>query len=307
LAVIPKIPVPKLKVLKDPSVLGNTTLGGGINSGLLQDPGVPGQVLGDYSPIPTVPKLTGGTTGAPAPAPTPKSNPTYWDILTGDPQYTDVTNAYNTANQNALDSFRSQLKSAVIQSGYVPSMTGDLAAYADDLDSATLAAAQGNQMSQKAQLDKNYNQQLSNLSYALAGRGIGSGVRGGAQLAGSGNLKDQYDVQSYQGAQSLLNALETNAQNYNASKQGLYDNYQNALNQIGTRLASTGDTTYADTPGTTPAATTPTTPNVPSSQGVSWGGQTFTSRAALSNWLSAHGTNYKTWAANHPSAALQLS
>lgn len=43
------------------------------------------------------------------------------------------------------------------------------------------------------------------------------------------------------------------------------------------------------------------------SGGVVWGGQTFYTRAALGSWLAARGSNYQTWAANHPTAAAKLN
>lgn len=40
--------------------------------------------------------------------------------------------------------------------------------------------------------------------------------------------------------------------------------------------------------------------------GVLWDGRLFTTKAALSSWLSARGATYATWAKNHPSAATKL-
>jgi hypothetical protein len=43
------------------------------------------------------------------------------------------------------------------------------------------------------------------------------------------------------------------------------------------------------------------------SQGVKWGGQTFTTKAQLSKWLANHGTSWSVWAKNHPDAAKKLT
>lgn len=41
-------------------------------------------------------------------------------------------------------------------------------------------------------------------------------------------------------------------------------------------------------------------------QGVLWGGQTFTTKSALTKWLNARGVTWATWAGNHPDAAKKL-
>jgi hypothetical protein len=127
-----KIPVPKLKLLTDPGVPGNTTLGGGINSGLYQDPGVPGQVLGDYTPPPTSyggvpldPAFAGGS--APGIGTVPASggggggsgsggfDPNkYLQEIFGDPVYQSALTNYNAALSQGRASLDDQIRQAVI-------------------------------------------------------------------------------------------------------------------------------------------------------------------------------------------------
>lgn len=228
------LPVPKLRILRDPGVAGNTTLGGGINaptglgSGILQDPGVTGQVLGapgviptSYESVPLDPNYSGGGTtdgggGTTAPPILPGINlPDFMSALQADPAYKRAFDVYNTTLQGGRNSLLSRIRQAVIGSGFVPDMGGELSQYSEALDQDTLAAARGNTMSQKGLLDRQLAQNQAGLDYSLAARGTGAAGRGGALSVGLQQLGQQYDVASYQGMQNLLGALGQNVGSYN--------------------------------------------------------------------------------------------
>jgi len=65
--------------------------------------------------------------------------------------------------------------------------------------------------------------------------------------------------------------------------------------------------TAEDALATLKASTVPTNSGAKSgSSGVSWGGQTFTTKASLAAWLKAHGQSYSAWAKRHSAAAAKL-
>ena len=289
----PMPPIPKLKVLKDPSVPGNTTLGCGINaprglgSGILQDPGVPGQVLGAPAQIPTTyqgmpldPNFQGGSLPGALPndggiSSGAKTMPNFLDILQADPLYQQAIQTYNTQQQTGYNALGNQIRQAVIGSGWTPDMSNsELQGYGNFLDQATLDAANQNQMSQRAQLDKAYNQQQTGLDYALAARGTGSMGRGGALTAGLGLLKNQYDVAGYQGMQNLLGSLYGNIANYNQNLAYATAQRNQAVSDVANRLASMYGPSYAPVPGATLG---------------SLGGSPVVTQSALQNYLQSIG------------------
>lgn len=74
------------------------------------------------------------------------------------------------------------------------------------------------------------------------------------------------------------------------------------------QAAASGQPQAAGTVSVTngPAQTTVMANVAPTAKSVKWGGQTFTTKAALRSWLSARGASYDTWAKNHPTAAATL-
>jgi hypothetical protein len=237
--------------VKKPPVYKNpyTGLTSTPNSLDVRDPFVPSTV--------TTPGLGGSIPGGPVAGLTPGAPSGYLSELTSQPDYLKGLDAYNAAMQSNRNTLRDQIQQAVIQSGYVPSLSGELAQYGADIDEQTKAAAAGNQMSQKAQLDKQYQQGLTDLAWRLAGLGTGTAMQGGMGTALTGNLKDQYDTAGYNSMQSLLQALGQNVGGYNQSSQGLLSNWIGQQQNIAGRLAALQGPTYPD-------ATAPAAPAAPS-------------------------------------------
>lgn len=116
------------------------------------------------------------------------------------------------------------IQRAIIGAGWDPSshFGGSLASYSGDVTPQTLAAAAANPMSQKAQLDLQLNQANQNQPYDLAASGMG---RSGAAAINQGNLQRQYQSQSYQGMQGLLDQIYGAGNTYAGG-------YNNALQQL---------------------------------------------------------------------------
>lgn len=134
-----------------------------------------------------------------------------------------------------------------------------------------------------------------------------SGMSGGGAGDGSGLPTDQGG--STGGIpQSVLDELNWAKGTIQQNEQGLSD-LQNQLSQFENSLgpngtggngAGVGGGGPGD-PGGGPGADTQT------QMGVSWGGEQFTTRRGIAQWLSAHGASYGTWARRHPGAAARLT
>ena len=312
---------PKLRVLKDPVKNVRTSLTGSLG-GILTDSGVPGQTPWDISPPPTTyqgqPLIppAGTVPGAPPKPPAPPK-PGYMSTLTSDPLYIQALGRYNTMLQQGRDTLRNQIRNAVIQSGYIPDFSSpqnqDLQGYADDLDAATLATAQGSQTSQKAQLGRQYQQNLTNLDYDLASRGSGSAIHGGANVVGTGLLKDQFDLATNQQMGSLLDALRGNVGGYQNLQSTELGNLTAAQTDVAQRLASIpGAPVYDDDSANMAAAAAAgyVDPNqIATTRPVTWGGQQFTTKAALTQFLkkNPYGISASRFAALHPTAWARLT
>ncbi len=325
---------------------------------LQETPGaVIGQSTGDYRPIPSVyrgnpivpigPNVTtipppgggggaAGTTGATGGVPPPG----YATDIESDPAWITAMRDYNARVQQGSNLLRDQLRASVRSSGYIPNFSEldltdpDLQGYAAALDDTTIQAAQGNQMSQKAQLERGYRQGLTNLDYALAARGSGLDVHGGASTIRTGLASDQFNTASYQQAQGLLDALRGNIGGFLTTRSGALDTLRGAQSAVAQRLAAIPGPVYpaatagagaagAAEAGVTggyptidrgvyPGATAPTTPATQAP--VQWGGQSFTTRAALTRYLNQiRAKNPRTaitaaqFAAQHPQAWARLT
>jgi hypothetical protein len=215
--------------------------------GILQDPSVPGQSIGDYSPIPTVPGLgtpppvdnggggDGGGGGGGGPV---DPYAAQMAQILGHPLAQSALAAYTNALSANRGNLRGQIQSAIIQSGYLPDMQGDLAGYADDLDQLTRERTLGNQTSQKALLDKAVSSGLTRLSYDLASRGTGSGGRGGGFQVGSRTIEDQAALARSQQMAALTDAIRGGIGGYNQQSLDARTAYDNALFGVAGLLAN---------------------------------------------------------------------
>lgn len=240
--------------------------------------------------------------------------PGYISTIFDDPMYQAALNRYNTNLGLGRTTLRDQIQQAIIRSGYIPTMSQELAQYADDLDNPTITAAQGNQMSQKAILDRQLAQNQTNLDYALAGRGSGSNLFGGAHQIGADALTDQHNAAAYQQMGSLIDALQGYGRDWVGTQTGEGDKLQGVLTDVASRLASTPGPTYDDLTadpaavglmGQLPYSLLPNErTDVTGTQGpVTWGGRQFLTKDALTQYLnSIPGITSAQFAAAHPSA-----
>lgn len=266
--------------------------------GVTDFPGAHGQNL-DPNLIPaTGGGGTGIGTGTGTDAGSTTQKPGYMTELTSDPLYIQALGRYNTMMQQGRDTLRNQIRNAVISSGYTPDFSGpqnqDLAGYADDLDQATLAAAQGNQTSQRAQLERGYQQGLTNLDYSLAARGSGLDVHGGANVVRTGLLKDQRDLAANQQMSGLIDAIRGGIGGYHQQEQSLWGDLTSAQSEVASRLAQLQGPVYDQATTTSPedttAAPSAAAPGVTTAAGgpaVNWGGKSFTTKIALTQYLNA--------------------
>ena len=279
----------------------------------------------------------GGVTAPPGSAPK-ITLPGYNTELTSDFAYAPTEEAYNQAVTGARQSLRDQIRQAVIQSGYGSQILGkaptSLQQYLSDLDPATVATADTNQLSDRAQLQKQLDTGMTDLAYRLAARGTG---RSGALAAGAGALDQSYQVASDQQMRDLLNAISGGASQYTGLAANALAQRNAALQQIADRLSRLPGATYdtptdtpTDTGGTDTSTSAPATSNgvpitpadlpwlsgisdaqkaaisgstKPAVSGVNWGGQQFYTQYALKQYL---GKNWQTWAKQHPDAWARL-
>jgi hypothetical protein len=227
--------------------------------GILQDAGVPGQSTGDYGPIPTAPQLPPSDTGTGSGSDTSiggGGGPTdpyaaQMEAILSHPLGKSALQAYTDAISAGRGNLRGQIQSAIIQSGYLPDMQGELAAYADDLDQLTRERTLGNQTSQKAQLDKAVSSGLTRLSYDLASRGTGSGGRGGGFQVGSRVIEDQAALARSQQMAALTEAIRGGIGGFNQQSADARGTYNNALLGIAGLLANKPSDPAVDDPTVT--------------------------------------------------------
>jgi hypothetical protein len=280
-----------------------------------------------YTPETTTTTITnpGSTAG--------KIKPSYNLELTSDFAYDPTMKAYNEALQGARDSLRDQIRQAVIRSGYdirgkVPA---SLASYVSDIDDPTMATANANQLSDRAQLQKQLDTGLSDLAYNLAGRGT---QRSGALSAGAGDLDQQYQVASNDQQNSLLDAIGGGVGGYEDISRSARSQRDAALQAIADRLSRLPGGTYDDpTDGGTTTTTTggatsggqtlgisdmPWLPGITDEEkariagpsgdrtgtSIDWGGQTFYTQSALAKFLNSRNGpgSFAKWQAQHPGA-----
>jgi hypothetical protein len=295
---------------------GNLASGTVIGAGQWGNQGWAAQPGRDYSPGPDYTAGLGeAIAGSPFPAAKPKPPPPgYYSTLFDDPLYQAAIANYTARLQGGRNLLRSQLQNAVIQSGYIPSYADnpDLQGYADDLDQATIDRAQGNQLSQKAQLEKQQGLDLNDINYQLAARGEGL-LGGGTQQVATNLLQNRYTLARNQQMQSLIDALRGNITDYGTLGETAGQDLLGAARETATRLAqSQGPTWDLSTAAPEAAAAygiaAPTTlASAAGEQGpVTWGGQQFMSKQGLTDFLNRFtrwgGITPEMFAATHPAA-----
>jgi hypothetical protein len=179
-------------------------------------------------------------------------NQVYQGDILSDPQAVGAQGIFDAQSSQYAASRADAIQRAIINSGYSPSLTGGLSAYAGDVTPGTLASAAANPMSQKAQLDLQLNQANQNLPYDLAASGMG---RSGAAAINQGNLQRQYQTGQYQGMQGLLDSIYGAAGNYASNYNSAVNQLEAARTAVANRLAQTSgysqsiDTSYDDGSG----------------------------------------------------------
>jgi len=243
--------------------------------------------------------------------------PGYWTSLFDDPMYQLALANWNSRLGTGRGNLRDQIRTAVINAGVAPKFSDpryqDLAQYADDLDQNTIDLATNqtaNPGSQKAALDRNYQQGLTNLAYQLAGRGTGSDLYGGANTIRTGLLNTQNDIAQNQLVSSLVDSIRGNVSSYNTLQDTEGTTLRQALADVANRLGGAQGPVYglntAD-PGGLLSTRTPT--EALAGKPVTWGNRTFTSKSALSAFLDSvpGGMSPEMWARYHPTAWASLS
>jgi hypothetical protein len=242
----PKIPK---GIPVDTGVPGNANIRGGINAKFLQDPGVPGQVMGDYSPIESIDdyikRNTPGGGGDGDGGGTDKETQKKIFSIEGDPEYLDALRMRNLRGQNAMDALRLNVRRAIAGAGYDPfagaqqlgvdlrsRLSGQFAGLIDD---PTVTDALSNPWSQRAQLEQSRQKQMGSLVDQLAARGI---LRSGAFTAGSEGIAQNYQGTQHQQLQDLLDTISSGMGGYTSGMSDLDEQLAAARRGVALRLAT---------------------------------------------------------------------
>jgi len=164
-------------------------------------------------------------------------NPIYESDILSAPESIGGQQAFDATAQQLKNTRMAQFRQALVQSGYDPFQGGalptDLGDYAGDIDQATRDAAAANQLSDRAQTLKSFNQAQADLPYLLAARGV---ARSGALATGNTALNEQYQSATNQGLNDLLSTLRgygsTYAGGYNQAMQALNAARQSAAQRL---------------------------------------------------------------------------
>lgn len=243
----------------------------------------------------------------------------YLAEIQNDPVYMAALGNLNTSSQNWRRQLQSAIAGAVTQGGWDirGALEGDpsLQAYAGDVTPEVAAAAAANQLSSRAQLEKQFNQQLAANAYAQAARGtLGSG----SQAVAATNITDENVIAQNKARQELLDSLRGNVGSYLGNVAAGQQALDVTRGEVAARLAALEGATYgvgtqpienAEDQGIIDETGTDTgVPNAVGTVGVQWGGRTFTTKAELASWLKSQGkgVTYAQWAQNHQQAAKRL-
>lgn len=194
------------------------------------------------------------TPWAPPAPPKAPLDPSEQEIL-DDPIYQAALGNANYNIDTGRRSLRDQIRQLVINSGYNPTLSGELAGYAADVDEGTRAAAATNQFSTRAQARAGLSLGQRKLRYSLAARGI---LGSGALASGQSFLGMSTAAREHQNMLDLLNKITAGAGTYTGLQATERGTLADAMNATAMRLAAQPGPTY-DTP-LVPAAVPATVP-----------------------------------------------
>jgi hypothetical protein len=231
---------------------------------------LPGGSLSDYqdrffptpvSTVPTTPSVDTNNNGnggvPPLTAPT-SSDPSFEDMIKGDPLYGGAEAAYNSTLARGRAGLQEQIQNAVLSSGFTDLgnyMTGRLSNYSGDIDPATITAAMQNPFSTKALLEQILGRNTRGVGYDLAARGT---LRSGALNNRTNMLQQRFGQDTYTQMQSLLAALRGGIDQFGNLSDSAFAAWQNARAAIAARLAQTPGAVPKDDPsGPQPPTTNP--------------------------------------------------
>jgi len=167
----------------------------------------------------------------------------YQGEIASDPEYqlglNSLTNTQNSLAQARANAFRQNFIKGGFGAGTFQSEISkdpSLAGFAGDIDADTLSAAAANQMSTKAQLDRQLAQGQAAIPYQLAARGV---ARSGAAATRSSDLQRGYDEQSSQQLSSLLDALRGVGGDYTSGLVDAANQWEQKKSNVALRLAQT--------------------------------------------------------------------
>lgn len=261
----------------------------------------------------------------PTPPPAGAGNqPFNWDAylkqIENDPVFIAGQGNLTTNMNNWRRQLESAIRGGVVQGGWNmneqlakdPTLAGYLNEYISPETWDTInAAAAGNQLSDKAQLERQLTQQKAGAAYDQAARGtLGSGSQA-VQLT---NVADANVLARNTAQNQLLQALRGDVGTYLGNVTQGQQALEGTRGEVAARLAALegaayqtgnfGEGTQTDVPGAQGLASAATGPPKPT--GVSWGGQDVTSVGQMRAILAKSGVSYQTWKANHPAAAAKL-
>jgi len=155
------------------------------------------------------------------------SEPNWGALIAGDPDYSAAESTMNRANLSDRSSLRDAIRRAVIQSGFAVGQD-------EDIDAATIAAAQGNQFSTKADIDSQLRRGAAQSDAELAARGILSSGQFGENRS---VLQKGADQSTAQATGALADTIAGGRQAYTRSVSDRLGQLQSLKAQIAARLA----------------------------------------------------------------------
>ena len=155
------------------------------------------------------------------------AEPNWGALIAGDPDYSAAESTMNRANLSDRSSLRDAIRRAVIQSGFAVGQD-------EDIDAATIAAAQGNQFSTKADIDSQLRRGAAQSDAELAARGILSSGQFGENRS---VLQKGADQSTAQATGALADTIAGGRQAYTRSVSDRLGQLQSLKAQIAARLA----------------------------------------------------------------------
>jgi len=245
----------------------------------------------------------------------PRNFMDYYNEAMGLPAWAAATENYAALTGAQRGQARSAVSTTLANLGYdIRPNLGDMGEFSDLIDPTAIAAGTQNPLSSAAQIQKQYDQGSLDALYAANARGtLGSG----ASTAATNSLLQQSQLARNTAQNDAITAIRNAIAGYTTARGEAQQNLQtqqfnimNALAQAPGPAYQLGTDTSGETQQEEPTQPVPGTAGTSAplasarpSQGISWGGQTFTSPKAFNAWLTARGSSYNTWLANHRAAA----